>query len=159
MTGSLRSGLAVAGLLMGLCACSPAAGNGEGRLLSQTTADEIDLYEFMVHALDHSARDFWSGWEVISSESGDEERFPASPEEWKRVEDGAATVLLLTNVLATPDYRLEGADSWDGYVEVVADVARRARLAAANERADEMEDLGVELYEACSACHDAEWEE
>lgn len=148
------------GWLAGVCvasvaaACSP-GGNDGGPELKVTSAEEIDMFEFMVHALDPAARGFWSGWQVIESEAGEEVLFPETAEEWKRVEDGAATVLLLSNLLAMEDYRSEVDGDWDAYVDTVADVARRARLAAADMRSDEMEALGIELYEACNACHEA----
>lgn len=145
---------AIAAALFATSVSVTACGGSAG---PQSATDPVlDLFEFMFHAMDPAAKDFWAGWGEVHSANGVERVQPTSEAEWKRVEDGAATVVLLGSLLRSPTYRPENAGSdWDRFAQAVSVTAERGRLAAANQQTADLGRIGEELYAACKACHDA----
>ena len=78
---------------------------------------------------------------------------PTTEAEWKRVEDGAATVVLATNSLMVPGYQRAPIADWNRHAKGVADVALRAKAAVEKKDMVAMMEIGDELDRACEACH------
>lgn len=113
----------------------------------------IPLNEVMAHAMSPAAFQFWGGWGSKSTPQGTVDLAPKNEAEWKRVEDGAITVLLLTNVLKLPGYAREPFAEWNSAADKVAAVAVRAQDAAERQDKEAIGVIGGELDVACEGCH------
>lgn len=89
------------------------------------------------------------------TKSGVVDMSPKNDDEWKKVEDGAATVLVTMNTLKLPGYAREPRASWYAAADRVAGVARRAKDAAERQEKASIEQIGDELDPACEGCHTA----
>jgi hypothetical protein len=116
---------------------------------------EIDVDEVMVHVMDPRARDFWSAWGEVYDSQGLHDVSAKTDDDWKRVEDGAAAVVLATNTLLLPQYRREPFAEWARLAKDVADLAMQGKQAAERKDLTVMEELGGKLDVACDACHEA----
>jgi hypothetical protein len=113
----------------------------------------VPLNEVMAHVMNPAAFNFWSGWGTSYTVAGEIDLSPKNEAEWKRVEDGAITVLTTTNVIKLPGYVREPQADWIRYADKVAEVATRAKDAAERQNKNDLGSIGAELDEACEACH------
>lgn len=120
---------------------------------SQGETVDIETVEIMVHVVDPAARAFWKGWGEVYTKDGWTDISPKDDAEWKRVEDGAATVLVATNLLRQPGYARAPADQWDRFAAELANIAIEGKLGAERQDKQAMYELGETLDEACDACH------
>lgn len=114
---------------------------------------EIPIKEVMAHVLDPAANQFWGGMGTSYTAEGERDLAPQTEAEWKRVEDGAATVVLASNSLMVPGYSREPVADWNRYAKGVADVAIRAKASVEKKDIEAMKEIGDELDHACEACH------
>lgn len=113
----------------------------------------IPLDEVMAHVMDPAAYAFWGGTGTSYTVDGDTDLSPKTDAEWKRVEDGAATVVLASNSLMLPGYARQPVVDWNRYARLVSEVAERAKAAVERKDIAAMMTISVELDEACEACH------
>jgi hypothetical protein len=116
---------------------------------------DIDVDEVMVHVMDPAARAFWAGWGEVYDRTGRHDVSASTDEEWKKVEDGAAMVVLATNTLMLPTYRRKPEAEWNRWVKEVAELAIQGKAAADKRDLAAIESVGGKLDEACDACHKA----
>jgi hypothetical protein len=109
----------------------------------------------MVHVMDPAARAFWKGWGEVYDSDGLHDVSARTGEEWKRVEDGAATVVLATNTLMLPAYLRKPEDEWNRWAKEVADLAMKGKQAAEMQDKAAIEEIGGKLDTACDSCHEA----
>ncbi len=114
---------------------------------------EMDVQELMVHVMTPGAQGFWKSWGTIYDQEGEHDLAPETEADWKRVEDGAATVIMTTNMLMLPAYARKPAEEWNKHAKAVADVAVEGKAAAERMATDEMYELGDRLDKACDGCH------
>jgi hypothetical protein len=113
----------------------------------------IPINEVMAHVMDPAADQFWGGTGTSYTVAGERDLSPKTEAEWKRVEDGAATVVLTTNALMAPGYQRAPINDWNRHAKGVADVALRAKAAVEKKDILAMKEIGDELDRACEACH------
>ncbi len=113
----------------------------------------IPINEVMAHVMDPAADAFWGGMGTSYTVAGERDLSPTTEAEWKRVEDGAATVVLATNSLMVPGYQRAPIADWNRHAKGVADVALRAKAAVEKKDMVAMMEIGDELDRACEACH------
>jgi hypothetical protein len=136
-------------LTLALAGCGP-----EPKTLSAEPFNtDIPLDEVMAHVMDPAAYAFWGGTGTSYTVDGETDLSPKTDAEWKRVEDGAATVVLASNSLMLPGYARQPVADWNRYARLVSEVAERAKSAVERKDTDAMLTIGVELDEACEACH------
>ncbi len=116
---------------------------------------DIDVDELMVHVMDPSARAFWAGWAEVYDAKGMHDVSATTEAEWKRVEDGAAAVVLATNTLMLPAYQRTPRDQWIRWAGEVAGLAMQGKAAAEAHDKAAIERVGGKLDAACDACHAA----
>jgi hypothetical protein len=116
---------------------------------------DIDVDEVMTHVMDPAARAFWAGWGLTYDSRGEHDVSAKTNEEWKRVEDGAAMVVLATNTLMLPLYQRKPKAEWNKWAKQVADLAIQGKAAADKHDVAAIENVGGKLDEACDACHKA----
>lgn len=114
---------------------------------------EIPLNEVMAHVVNPAAYQFWSGWGVVDDETGSHDLTPKTDEDWKVVEDGAATVVLATNAIMAPGYARAPEADWNQLAQDVIRVALQGKAAAEKHDAAALGDIGEQLDTACDACH------
>jgi len=114
---------------------------------------DIPIDEVMEHVIEPSAEAFWRGFGFRLTATGEEDLSPKTDADWKKVEDGAATVVLGMNALMVDGYAREPVVEWDSYARTVAAIASRGKSSAEKKNAAELESIGGELEEACDGCH------
>jgi hypothetical protein len=153
LTGLSRRALTAFALMgaAGLGACS-----GAEPAVSSATPPynaDLDMKELMEHVMQSGAYGFWKGWGMIYTPEGTFDISPRTEQEWEAVENGAATVIAVTNVLMTEPYMRDPQDEWYQAAKAVADVAKAGKDAAEKHDKQAMYDIGAKLDEACEACH------
>ena len=113
----------------------------------------MPLDEVMAHVMDPAAYAFWGGTGTSYTADGETDLSPKTDAEWKRVEDGAAMVILGSNSLMLPGYAREPVADWNKYARQVSEVAERAKAAVERKDTAAMRTIGDELDEACESCH------
>lgn len=116
---------------------------------------DIDVDEVMVHVMDPAARAFWKGWGEVYDDRGSHDVSAKTDEEWKKVEDGAAMVVLATNTLMLPAYQRKPEADWIKWARDAADLAMKGKQAAELQDKAAMEEIGGKLDVACDGCHNA----
>jgi hypothetical protein len=139
--------LSVAACLLALGACSP---KGEQPAYNTQT----DMAELMIHVIDPAAFAFWRGSGTEYTEQGERDLSPTTPEGWKTVEDGAATVAEAGNLLMLPGRPREPVADWNRYARDMTARALEAKDAAMRMDKQAVFDTGGRLYETCVACHE-----
>jgi hypothetical protein len=141
-------------------ACSLALAAGCARVKPTETAaappynTDMPMNEVMFHVMNPAAFQFWSGWGVLEDEKGIHDLTPKTDAEWKVVEDGAATVAQMTNVIMMPGYARAPEAEWNRYAQGVAKLAMQGKLAAEKHDAKALGEIGEQLDVACDACHE-----
>lgn len=115
---------------------------------------DMPMNEVMFHVMNPAAFKFWSGWGVLEDETGVHDLTPKTDEEWKAVEDGAATVAQMTNVIMMPGYARAPEAEWNRYAQGVAKLALQGKLAAEKHDKAALGVIGEQLDVACDACHE-----
>lgn len=116
---------------------------------------DIDVDEVMVHVMDPAARAFWKGWGEVYDAKGLHDVSASNDDEWKKVEDGAAMVVLATNTLMLPSYQRKPEADWTKWAKDVADLAIKGKEAAELQDKAAIEEIGGKLDVACDGCHNA----
>jgi len=138
--------MSVAAAALLLAACQPKA--------DQTQYAGLDMQELMVHVVDPAAFAFWRGSGYDITEEGERDLSPTTPEGWKVVEDGAATVAEAGNLLILPGRAREPAAEWNKYAKAMQDRALEAKAAAERQDKEALFQTGAALYQTCVACHE-----
>jgi hypothetical protein len=116
---------------------------------------QIDVLETMVHVMDPQARQFWAGWGYVADEKGVHDVSAKTEEDWKKVEDGAAAVVLVTNTLMLPAYQREPQADWIKWAKQTGDLAMEGKQAAERKDVAAIEEIGGRLDTSCDSCHEA----
>lgn len=114
---------------------------------------DMPMNEVMAHVMDPAAYQFWDGWGTVTDGAGVHDLTPTTEEGWKKVEDGAATVILTTNVLMLPGYVRPPEADWNRYATEVAKIAVAGKAAAERKDGAALGGIGEKLNAACEACH------
>lgn len=118
-----------------------------------TTGADLEMPEIMIHVVDPAARAFWKGWGSVYTKEGWTDISPKDEAEWKRVEDGAATLVIATNTLLLDRYAREPVTDWNRFAQGLAAVAVEGKNGAEHQDREAMFTIGEKLDEACDACH------
>ena len=114
---------------------------------------QISVDEIMAHVMNPQAYAFWAGSGSRLTAKGWEDLSPKTDADWKKVEDGAAAVVLATNSLMLPAYAKPPEAEWDKDAKLVADIALRGKAAAERHDVAAISELSDELDVACDVCH------
>lgn len=125
----------------------------------QATADanrydlQLDIKAYMNMVLDPISDVLWdyAGW-VDDINTGYEELYPTSDEEWLMVQQRAAQLIEAGNALALPGRALDD-DGWITYANAMSEAASLAYNAAISHNEEDFFQAGAQIYSVCSACH------
>lgn len=109
--------------------------------------------ELMIHVIEPAARSFWKGYSEVLDENGWRDISPKTEADWKRVEDGAATLIVGGHLLLQKAYVREPADEWARLSQTFLDLAAEGKAQAEAQNKDAMLTLGERLDETCDSCH------
>ena len=137
-----------------LVSCDRPAATAAASATAPPYNTDLDVDELMVHVMEPAAYAFWRGWGLMFTEEGTKDISPRTSQEWKEVENGAATVVIATNTLMLPGFARKPEDEWYKAAKTVADIAKAGKDAAEKEDKEAMYELGSKLDEACDACHE-----
>lgn len=152
MTSKIFAALSSAAMLV---ACGQADSGAEGSA-GETYIQAHTIQELMANVVQPQAEVFWGAAGSVSDETGTHDLRPATDERWMATVSAAATVAEMGNLLMTPQYAEGRGEDWIAFSRGLVEVGQRAEKAAA-ERAseDELFRLGGEVYNVCTACHEA----
>lgn len=139
--------------LLPLAACALALAACSNREAQPAYDTRIDMAELMLHVIDPAAFAFWRGSGTEVTEEGERDLSPTTPEGWKVVEDGAATVAEAGNLLMLPGRPREPVAEWNAYARDMTVKALAAKDAAMRMDKAAAFETGAALYQTCVACH------
>ncbi len=115
----------------------------------------LNMKDFMNLILDPAADVLWdsAGW-VDSRETGYEELYPTTDEQWDYVRRHAALLIEIGNMLALPGRAVDN-DAWLTYANGLSQAGALAMEAAAVQNKEDFFQAGAQLYSVCTACHQA----
>lgn len=152
----MRSALVIAltGLLVN-CSDpnSPNTTNGSANSSIGTYDLRLDMPALMNNVLEPVADVLWdyAGW-VDDINTGYEELYPKTDEEWLMVQQKAAQLIEAGNVLAMPGRAVDN-DGWITYSNALSTAAALAYEAAQTQNREDFFQAGAQIYSVCSACH------
>ncbi|MDO8273366.1 MAG: hypothetical protein Q7U82_15835 [Gammaproteobacteria bacterium] len=113
----------------------------------------LNMRDFMNLILDPAADVLWdsAGW-VDSRETGYEELYPTTDEQWDYVRRHAALIIEIGNMLALPGRAVDN-DAWLTYANGLSQAGALAMEAAAVQNEEDFFQAGAQLYSVCTACH------
>ncbi len=115
----------------------------------------LNLQDFMNLVLDPVADTLWdsAGWED-SVDGGYQEFYPVSDEEWENVRRAAAQIIEIGNALAIPGRAVDN-EAWLTYANGLSQAGSLAMQAATARNNEDFFLAGAQLYNVCTACHQA----
>ena len=111
----------------------------------------MNMYHTMELIIDPAADIIWSSAGSITTEAGEEDLAPTTPEGWTEVEAAAAVLAESGNLLMLPG-RSAGPD-WDKFSRELTRTSKLAIAAAQQQDANALFDAGGHIYQACLGCH------
>jgi len=122
---------------------------------ADTDAANAAARKLMVEVVDPQARLLWGVAGHVSDESGDHALRPTTDEGWKAAEDAALALEEAGRTLLTSPYADGRGEDWAAFSRGLTELAERNRKGVTDRLSDdELLDLGNQLYNVCSACHE-----
>ena len=139
-------------LLLGGAALLTACGNqdpAEPEPIAAHTTKQL-----MATIVEPQARRFWNSSGSVSDETGVHDLAPTTDEGWLATQSAAATITEMGNLLMTPQYATGRNRDWMIFAQGLAKVGVQAEKAAAERNKDALLEVGGNMYNVCSACHE-----
>jgi|SRR5919198_579197 hypothetical protein len=111
-----------------------------------------DVKQLMQGAIDPSADAIWDATGTIISREGVEERRPKTQAEWDAVRNSAIMLTEAGNLLMMTPRAKDGGE-WMKRCQEMIDTGAAAWRAAEAKNVDQLFNVGADIYEACSRCH------
>jgi hypothetical protein len=108
--------------------------------------------DFMEWILDPAADVIWGSAGTITTLEGEENLAPTTDAQWDLVRNAAALVAESGNLLMLPGRAVDDGD-WMELSENLITVGGRAMAAAEARDADQLFEIGGQIYNVCLACH------
>ena len=136
--------LSFATLAVIIAACQP----------EQPFREELELREVMLHVVEPAADVYWASVGIIIDAEGTHEIAPANSREWLSVENAAATLTEVGNLMMTPG-RMRDDPRWTALAQEMITAGRQALAAADDRDTAAVFEAGGDVYVACANCHAA----
>lgn len=111
-----------------------------------------DLKQLMVSVLEPAADEYWDGVGTIIDNTGTTEIRPETNEDWDALVNHAYVIAESGNLLMMGSRPKDGGE-WMQMSRALIDVGEKAIRAAASHNTQAVFDVGAEVYEVCTACH------
>ena len=112
--------------------------------------------EIMATMVDPSANYIWQSVSIIVTSKGVEEKFPRTDREWSELRRAAAR-LAEGGSLLKKDRRRAGDRDWLKWSQAIIDAADITLKAVDAKNADQILEVGEEIYNTCVGCHGGYW--
>ena len=112
-----------------------------------------DVKQLMTSVLEPAADEYWDGVGTIIDQSGTFEIRPETNEEWDALVNHAYVIAESGNLLMLGTRPKDGGE-WMTMSRALVDVGEKAIRAAASHNPQAVFDVGAEVYDACTRCHD-----
>lgn len=112
-----------------------------------------DVKQLMKSVLEPAADEYWDGVGTIIDQTGTFEIRPETTQEWDALVDHAYVVAESGNLLMMGGRPKDGGD-WMRMSRALVDVGEKAIRAAASHNPQAVFDVGAEVYDVCTACHE-----
>jgi len=113
----------------------------------------------MAKEVQPTAQKYWDAVrfvsELVDGKVVNTDHVPQTEAEWLEVEAAAAHLAELGEALKTPAYAEGRGEDWPVFAQGLVDLAGRAGEAAKSRDPEQVFASGGELYNVCSACHQA----
>jgi len=109
--------------------------------------------ELMDSVIAHAAEVYWDSVSIIVDDSGINELFPETDEEWEGVWAAAMSIAESGNLLMMPPRAVDDAE-WMQLSAAMIDVGLEAAQAALDQDPEAVLDAGEQVYNVCLDCHD-----
>jgi hypothetical protein len=113
----------------------------------------VDLKQLMKSVLDPAADEYWDAVGYVIDEKGTTEIAPTTMEEWDHVRDHAVVVAETGNLLMMFPRAKDGGE-WMTFSRELVDAGLRAMRAAEARDKQAVFDMGGEVYDVCTRCHE-----
>ena len=110
------------------------------------------VLELMESTIAHAAEDYWGAVKVVVDETGVQEQYPETAEEWEEVWAAAMTLAESGNLLMMPTRAVDNG-AWLEYSRALVQVGVRAAEAAERQDPEQIFAAGEEVYNVCVGCH------
>jgi mono/diheme cytochrome c family protein len=141
-------------LLALLTGCNPATPPPAAAPAGPSYATAMSMKQLMEWVIDSAADTVWESVAIIVTERGEDHKAPKTDEDWAKVRTGAATLVEAGNLLMLPHHTR--GEAWDKAAQRMSEAAQTALSATAKKDVDALFDSGAAIYNACSACHQAQ---
>jgi hypothetical protein len=112
-----------------------------------------DVKQLMVSVLEPAADEYWDGVGTIIDQTGTFDIRPETNEDWDALVNHAYVIAESGNLLMMGGRPKDGGE-WMRMSRALVDVGEKAIRAAASHNPQAVFDVGAEVYDVCTACHD-----
>ena len=113
-----------------------------------------DIKQLMATVMEPQADIFWGAAGSRYDATGLHDLRPNSDAEWLTTRSAAATVAEIGNLLMTPPFAEGRGDDWIQFSRSLVEVGKIAEKAAVDRDEGAIMDVGMTMYNVCSACHE-----
>ena len=114
-----------------------------------------DIKELMATVMEPQADIFWGAAGSRYDATGLHDLRPTSDADWLNTRSAAATVAEMGNLLMTPLFAEGRGEDWIQFSGSLVEVGQMAEKAAVARDEDAIMEVGMTMYNVCSACHEA----
>lgn len=111
--------------------------------------------KLMKEEVQPTAEIYWGSAGAVSDENGLTDLTPTTDEGWNKAVASAVKLGEYGKLLLTEDYAKDRGEGWKRLAQGLVDVSKRAEKAAADHDGDAVFEVGGNIYDVCSACHQA----
>jgi len=123
---------------------------------ADTAVKAHTIKQLMATVVQPQADIFWGAAGSVTDETGTHDLRPTTDERWLATVSAAATLTEMGNLLMTPQYSEGRGEDWNTFAKGLVDIGQKAEKAATDKVGeDEMFEIGGQVYNVCSACHEA----
>ena len=108
--------------------------------------------ELMLHVMQRNAEQLWDWISYSANGGGAGYASPKTDDDWMNAESDALTLVELTKVLQTEDYRIDDPD-WPKFVANLRSAAQESATAAESKNFEAMLAVSDKINAQCIACH------
>ena len=111
-----------------------------------------DVKQLMVSVLEPAADEYWDGVGTVIDHSGTTEIQPETTEDWDALVNHAFVIAESGNLLMLGARPKDGGE-WMQMSRALVDVGEKAIRAATSHNPQAVFDVGAEIYDVCTTCH------
>lgn len=112
----------------------------------------VDTKTLMDAVIEKQANIVWESVGTFITPDGVDERRPQTDQDWKNIRDAAVNITESANLLLLSP-RIQAGEQWLQFTKELIAQGERMIAAADKKSADDVFNVGADLYDACVNCH------